>query len=451
MKAANWPPALRELAQLVEKVSGNMVPEGFYPFLAEVARERQLARRFPELAAYVRELAAGRLEEEWRNLLSAITVKESYFFRTPQHFHALAEQVIPQLARARQATRTLRLWSAGCARGEEPATLALVLAEHELLAGWSWSVLATDVDEEALAQARLGLYSQRAVAGVPEPLKTRYFTPQGELWLFSPGLRQRITFRLLNLVAEPFPPFPQPFDVIFLRNVLIYFRLSSQQRVLAQMAKVLAEDGYLFLGPAETVWQVSDRFEPVDLGDCFAYRKRAHPSPQPPARQLTQASRPPLPPSPKARAPLRDVPPPPAPTPALRPGPLAEAVQYLAAGQLPEAQAAVRQALAANPADAQAYALEGILQEVLGNLQAAVCAFRAALYLEGDLYQARLLLAHNLRRLGQTSRARAEYRQLLAALAAGRGKELDRLGGLPLPTREQATRQAHIALEGLPA
>lgn len=449
MKTASWPPALRELAQLVERVSGNVVPEGFYPFLAEVARERQLARRFPELAAYVRELAAGRLEEEWQKLLSAITVKESYFFRTPQHFRALAEQVIPQLVRARQATRTLRLWSAGCARGEEPATLALVLAEHELLAGWSWSVLATDVDEEALAQARQGLYSQRAVAGVPEPLKTHYFTPQGELWLFSPRLRQRITFRPLNLVAEPFPSFPQPFDVIFLRNVLIYFRLSSQQRVLAHMAEVLAEDGYLFLGPAETVWQLSDQFEPVDMGDCFAYRKRTQRPLPPPPHPRPQPS---PPPAPKGYPPpTPEAPPPQTVAPPTSQDPLAEAVAFLAAGRLVQAQEELRRALAANPADAQAHALEGVLQEVAGNLQAAVCAFRAALYLEPDLYQARLLLAHNLRRLGQTSRARAEYRQLLGILAAGQGKELDRLGGLPLPTREQAARQALVALEGLPA
>lgn len=448
MAPTSVPPAtLRQLAQLVEQVSGNVVPESFYPFLAEVAQERRLARGFADISSYVKALAAGRLQEEWRQLLSAITIKESSFFRTPQHFEALRRQVIPMLVQARHRSRSLRVWSAGCARGEEPATLAMVLAEHPLLAGWSWSILATDVDEEALEAARRGLYGERAVAAVPEELKQRYFERKDEFWAFSPRLAQRITYRYLNLVAEPFPDFPQPFDLVMLRNVLIYFRLASQRRVLANIAKVLAPDGFLFLGPAETAWQVSDRFEPVDLGGCFAYRPvTATPRPTtapPPRRPLRTRPQPP-PPTPSTP------PPPPEPPPAgPEPDPLAEAVALLARGQLPQAQAALEQVLAANPADAQAHALEGYLHEVAGRGRQAIAAFRACLYLEPDLFQARLLLAHALRREGELGRAQAEYRHLLSLLAADRGRELDRLAALPLPTRDQAARQAQAALEGL--
>lgn len=442
--------AVKQLAQLVEQVSGNVVPESFFPFLTEVAQERRLARGFSDLAGYVRALASGRLAEEWRQLLAAITIKESYFLRTPQHFEALQKHVIPLLVRARQQTRSLRLWSAGCARGEEPASLAMVLAEHPLLSGWGWSILATDVDEEALEAARRGIYGEKAVAPVPEDLRTKYFTRQGEGWLFSPRILQRITYRYLNLVAEPFPSFPQPFDIVMLRNVLIYFRLASQQRVLANIATALAADGFLFLGPAETVWQVSDRFEPVDLGGCFVYRRR-----------LATASAPQrLGPIPQRKAPkplLGDKKQPPL-TPKLEPAeatrkpkaePLVEAVAFLAQGRLEEAHEALRELLAANPADAQAHALEGYLHEVAGRPSEAIAAFRACLYLEPDLYQARLLLAHALRRAGETTRAQAEYRHLLSTLGAGGGRELDRLSGLPLPTREQAARQAQAALEAL--
>ncbi|MGQ9495090.1 MAG: CheR family methyltransferase [Thermoanaerobaculaceae bacterium] len=442
-----WPPELRRLAELVERVSGNVVPEGFFPFLAEVARERQLANRLPDLASYLRDLAAGRLPNEWQKLLPAITVKESSLFRTPQHFATLSNQLIPELVRARSATRTLRLWSAGCARGEEPTTLSMVLAEHELLAGWSWSILATDVDEEALAQARLGLFSERAMAAVPEELKARYFFRKGDLWAASSQLTSRIAYKTLNLVAEPFPAFPQPFDVIFLRNVLIYFRISSQQRVLERMADVLADDGYLFLGPAETVWQVSDRFEPVDFGTCFVYRKRTAPRPLPrptrqpsitPSLKLTltepQTYRPPaVAPPPEAKA----------------TDPLEEVVKLVVSGSLARAQAKLKEVLAANPADPQAHALEGYILEVMGDSQAAICGFRAALYLEPALFQVRLLLAHTLRRIGAAARAKAEYRQVLGTLAGGQAKELDRLGDLPLPTRVQAERQARTALEVL--
>ncbi len=439
-----------QLAQLVEHVSGNVVPESFFPFLAEVARERRLACGFPDLEAYVKALAAGRLPEEWRKLLSAITIKESSFFRTPQHFEALEKQIIPLLLPSRHATRTLRLWSAGCARGEEPATLAMVLAEHPQLAGWSWTILATDVDEEALEAARKGFYAEKALATVPQALKERYFTPQGNGWLFSPRLLQRITYRHLNLIAEPFPSFPEPFDIVMLRNVLIYFRLASQQRVLAHIAGVLAPDGFLFLGPAETVWQVSDRFEPVDLGGCFAYRPRLASAPTPlrlgpippkkPPKTLPPEKKP-SPPKPKPQAAqAKEV---------LAADPLGEAVAILAQGRLREAQEALQKLLAANPADAQAHALEGYLHEVAGRPAEAIAAFRACLYLEPDLFQARLLLAHALRRAGEAGRAQAEYRHLLSTLGAGGGRELDRLAGLPLPTREQAARQAQAALEGM--
>lgn len=443
-------PSVRQLAQLVEQVSGNVVPESFFPFLAEVAQERRVARGFANLSDYVKALASGRLSEEWRQLLAAITIKESSFFRTPQHFEALKEQIVPVLVQQRQAARTLRLWSAGCARGEEPATLAMVLAEHPLLSGWSWSILATDVDEEALETARRGFYSEKAVAAVPSELKERYFTPQAGGWLFSPRLLQRITYRYLNLVAEPFPAFPQPFDIIMLRNVLIYFRLASQRRVLGNIATALAPDGFLFLGPAETVWQVSDRFEPVDLGACFVYRRQLserstplRPGPAPPRKAQKPAApeRKAPPPQPKREAQ------PAAPKPETEP--LAEAVAFLSQGRLGEAQEALRQLLAANPADAQAHALEGYIHEVAGRPAEAIAAFRACLYLEPDLFQARLLLAHALRRAGETTRAQAEYRHLLSTLAGGGGRELDRLAALPLPTREQAARQAQAALEGL--
>ncbi|MFN3412479.1 MAG: CheR family methyltransferase [Thermoanaerobaculum sp.] len=449
---ATSPPeaAVKELARLVEQVSGNVVPESFFPFLAEVAHERRVARGFTNLSEYIKALASGRLAEEWRQLLAAITIKESSFFRTPQHFEALKNQIIPLLVQQRQASRSLRLWSAGCARGEEPATLAMVLAEHPLLSGWSWSILATDVDEEALEAARRGFYSEKAVAAVTGELKERYFTPQGGGWLLSPRLLQRITYRYLNLVAEPFPPFPQPFDIIMLRNVLIYFRLASQKRVLANIATALAPDGFLFLGPAETVWQVSDRFEPVDLGGCFAYRPwpAEHPaSLRPPAIPQRKAPKPVLPErKPSSAQPKLE---PAKETPKPHTEPLGEAVAFLAQGRLQEAQEALRQLLAANPADAQAHALEGYLHELAGRPAEAIAAFRACLYLEPDLFQARLLLAHALRRAGEATRAQAEYRYVLSTLAAGGGREPDRLAALPLPTREQAARQAQAALEGL--
>src|SRR5215470_760312 len=149
------------LAALIAEATGNLVPDARLGFLAEMAARRAHATGARSVAGYVRALAAGELPREWESLIPLVTVKESYFFRAPQQFDAIERQVLPRLVRARAAAGRLRLWSAACARGEEPATLAMLLAEQPELAGWEWSILATDLDEEALAGARRGLYGER--------------------------------------------------------------------------------------------------------------------------------------------------------------------------------------------------------------------------------------------------------------------------------------------------
>ena len=451
-------PAADELATLVERLSGNVVPAGHHHFLGEIARRRAVALGLADLAAYVKALARGDLTDEWRWLLPHVTVKESYLFRTPQHFAALSAVVLPGLLASRGASRELSVWSAGCARGEEPATLAIVLAEQEALAGWNWRVFATDVDEDALAAARLGLFGQRAVASVPPAILAKYFAPRGDLFELHPQIRSRIDFRALNLVHEPLQLPPRPFDLTFLRNVLIYFRVESQRRVAARVAEALAPDGVLFLGPAETLWQVCEQLEPVDLDDCFCYRRRADSPGRAEEREdrsrpvaASTSGRPPA-----ARSALRvsGHPAEPAVGGDHRPTPksigtherLSAAAAHLAANRLAEAAEQVEQALRADPTDPSAHAIEGLLHDVSGRSQMAFASYRAALFLDDGLFQVRLLLADTLRRLGGVRRAELEYRRVLATLTSGRPRELEALAGLPLPTRDQALRRCRQAL-----
>ncbi len=267
---------LARFGRLVEEASGNVVSPSHLPALLDAGLARARARGLGDLPAYVDALERGTLPDEWRHLLPLVTVKESFFFRTPEHFRAVEAVAIPALSAARHATRRLRIWSAGCARGEEAATLGIVLAEMPDLNGWDWRILATDVDEEALAEARTGRYRERAVAPVPEVLKGRYFRSREGVFELDPAILARLDYRALNLVHEPLD-LPEPsYDIIFLRNVLIYFRPDSQRRLAAALARVLAPDGFLFLGACETLWQLTDLLVPVDLGDCFCYR---HPGP----------------------------------------------------------------------------------------------------------------------------------------------------------------------------
>jgi len=283
-------PAVERFVALIRNHTGNVVPPARRGFLNEVLTRRARAHDVrPD--AYLDALAAGLLPEEWARLVPMVTIKESYFFRAPQQFAALGRSILPVLARARSGQRRLRIWSAASARGEEPGTLAILLAESELLRGWDWEIVGTDVDEEALEAARRGIYGERAVSHVPPAQLERWFRPRAkQLYELEPSLLSRITYRRLNLAHPPYDLLReaagQKFDLVFLRNVLIYFRRPLQRRVVATVAEALAPDGALFLGASETLWQIQERLAAYDLGTCFCYRHRDRDEPWEPLKRL---------------------------------------------------------------------------------------------------------------------------------------------------------------------
>ncbi|HXO27510.1 MAG TPA: CheR family methyltransferase [Thermoanaerobaculia bacterium] len=469
--------AVLQLAALVTESTGNLVPPPRLAFLAEVAQRRAQALGLATIAEYVRALAAGELPREWQSLVPLITVKESYFFRAPQQFEAMERQLLPRLLRARAASRRLRIWSAACARGEEPATLAMLLADQPALAGWEWTILATDLDEEALAGARRGLYGERAVAPVPPALLARWFNRRGKLFELAPELRSRIDYRTLNLAQPPYALPADEYDLVLLRNVLIYFGRPLQSWVMAHVTQLLSRRGALFLGASETLWQIQDELEAVDLGTCYCYRhRRARPgaaqvAPAPISRAQGPAAGDP---APRAAAPRRTAPAvtaaaavwtsagsagSAAPTASAAAGDagatlprnaleiLLAAVHELAANRPGAARRAVDEALAADPSEPAGHLLDGFLHDLGGRAEEAAASYRAALYLDPSLFQARLLLADCLLRLDQRGRAEHQYREVLAALEAGRERPVGLFDGLPLPDRERALRRCRQALQ----
>jgi chemotaxis protein methyltransferase CheR len=468
------PLELDRIAALVEEVSGIVFPHGQLGFLRDLMARRAAQTGLPSFAAYLALLERGQLEDEWRHLLPAITVKESFLFRVPEQFRALREELLPRLAEARGGA-PLRLWSAGCANGEEPATLAVVLAESGLpLSGWR--ILATDVDERALQVAQAGVFSQRAVSQVPPDLLERWFEHRGDRWILAPELRAQIDFRRVNLVREPFPELGGKFDVILLRNVLIYFRPESQSRVVGAVADSLAADGYLFLGHSESLWQLTDRLGAVDLGGCFVYRHQV------PASGAGESARAPSPrrtsdrrgrdaasigrPAgtgteggragerrvsgvgrttvPKRGAPVA-VPAAPPPGGDATPPTLEAAAAALRSNRVDTAATLVAARLTAAPEDPGAHALQGLVHDLRQDADAAMTSYRAALFLAPGLYQIRLLLADALRRAGWAERARAEYRRVLGELETG-GVELPALAAFLVPDRTTAAARCRAAL-----
>ena len=229
--------------------------------LLPVVRRRNM-KSLDDLVAALR----TRPEEEMvRDIVEAMTTNESSFFRDLKPFEQFRDFVLPHIMKARASTRTMRIWSAACSSGQEPYTIAMILNEaKDALAGWQVEIIATDLSTEILEKAQAGVYSQFEVQrGLPIQLLVKYFRQEGERWRIDPGIRNMVRFRCLNLL-EDFSPLGQ-FDVIFCRNVLIYFDQPTKTMVLDRLAQLLPPDGFLFLGGAETIIGISDKLQsPAD-------------------------------------------------------------------------------------------------------------------------------------------------------------------------------------------
>ena len=208
-----------------------------------------------------------------REIVEALTTNETSWFRDSEPFVALRSSLLPQLAAARATTRRLRVWSAACSSGQEPYSIAMNLLEAPQLTGWGLEVLGTDLSLEMVERCRDGRYSQLEMnRGLPAAELVRWFSRDGASWRVRPELAAVTSFRQLNLV-RPLPPLGR-FDLIFLRNVLIYFDLATKRDVLHRLRSFLAPDGYLFLGASETTMGVDDAWERVPIGRGSVYRMK---------------------------------------------------------------------------------------------------------------------------------------------------------------------------------
>jgi chemotaxis protein methyltransferase CheR len=237
-----------------------LTPEKRY--LVEV-RLDPVIRRFAlaDLSAVTMKLKMGDRTLETA-VIDAMTTNETLFFRDRTPFELFQNVVLPKLRAARKTTREIRIWCAACSTGQEPYSLSMMLEEQkDQLQGLTVKILATDISEKVLQQAREGVFSQFEVQrGLPIKLLLKYFTQEGTRWRINPMLAQRIEFRSSNLL-QPFHGIGR-FDIIFCRNVLIYFDENTKRDVLERLAGALTPDGYLFLGGAETVMGLSKSLAP---------------------------------------------------------------------------------------------------------------------------------------------------------------------------------------------
>jgi chemotaxis protein methyltransferase CheR len=216
-----------------------------------------------------------RSNDEWLGeLVEAMAITETFFFRDGQPFEILRQVVLPELMRRRAEVRSLNIWSAACSSGQEPYSVAILLRRHfPALSGWNIRLIASDLSNAMLERGRQGRYSEMEVSrGLPAELRGAFFQKQEQGWQIRDDIRRMVEFLSVNLIGS-WHPLP-PLDLVLLRNVLIYFDVPARQQILDKVRKVIQPDGYLLLGGAETTHNLDDGFLPVSFEQASFFQLR---------------------------------------------------------------------------------------------------------------------------------------------------------------------------------
>jgi chemotaxis protein methyltransferase CheR len=236
--------------------------------LAPLVRELKVDS-VADLVRLLRAPLAGALQQQ---VVEAMVTTETTFFRDVHPFEALRQHVLPDLIQRRSAERTLQIWSAACSSGQEAYSIIITMLEHfPELKSWNVRILGTDLSTEILDRAKEGRFAQiEANRGLPSKMLVKYFEHQGTGWQVKRELRQMVEWKPMNLV-EPWIGLPR-MDIVFLRNVLIYFDVPTKREILERMRSAMRPDAYLFLGAAETTMNIHERYERIPFERAACYR-----------------------------------------------------------------------------------------------------------------------------------------------------------------------------------
>lgn len=459
MNATAWShPAYENLAALVRERTGIVFGPG-QSRVAEPGIRRAMAKaRIADPEAYRVAITTAAIPLD--DLVVELVVGETYFFRQPEHFDFLRREALAEIRRRKGPLQPLRAWSAGCASGEEPYSLAILLEEE----GWEYGsyILATDISRTALDRAKAATYGKWSFRGVDKNVIARYFHLKGERFVLAPRFRGRVVFEYLNLATEAYPFIPAgtvEMDLILCRNVLIYFDPATIREVARRLYASLAPGGWLVTAPTDAPLGAEAPFETVQTPHGIYYRRGLSGPALQPAFETTSFE-------PVALPRWTD---PPIPKEALR-DPLADARLAFARAEYgrvleatrglegdpdacalsvqaranlegsDEAEKEAARAVERHPLSPELHFLHGIVLMTLGQDEASARSLRRAIYLEGSLAVAHFALGSVLRRLGEVAGARRAYRNARDVAAARPGGEI-----LPLTGAEEAGRLVEAA------
>lgn len=413
---------LARLSEFVEAQLGLSYPPERWPDL-----ERGLVRAtpdlgFPDPAECAQWLVSERRSRREIELLAThLTIGETYFFRDPKSFEALEHHVLPALLeRRRSSTKRLRIWSAGCCTGEEAYSIAYVVSRCiPDFAKWQITILGTDVNPQYLHKATDGIFTQWSFRSSPAEFKERGFREVAPgRFEVRPDIRKLVTFSCLNFVEDVYPSLETNttgMDIIFCRNVLMYFSRKHAERVVANLRRSLVDDGWFFASATEASPELLAGLQRAPFPQTSIYRKTD--ATPPPAAPLIV----PAPAAERATAPISSAP---ALAKATAPRPPAHEMTARSLadhGHLGAALAECEKAIAANKVEPASHYLRGVILQELGELEEAANSLRAALYLDPNFVIARFAMANLLLRLGRNSEAGRYFettRELLLSFAA---------------------------------
>jgi len=267
----------KKFASLIHGESGIFLKDSKITLLSNRLRKRLNAldlKEFSEYFDYLQALTGDKKKQEYEELLDVVSTNETYFFRNERHFDALKNACIPGLAGSKKEKK-LRIWSAACSTGEEAYTIAICVLENmHLLKGWNIEIIATDIAPSVLDFGRIGEYSGRRIEKVPPEFLKKYFlsNPDKEgVYTVKDELKKMVKFSYQNFFKNSFP---QNIDIIFCRNVMIYFDKEHQRKLVSGFYKSIEEHGYMFIGHSETLHSISDDFTYKKVLDSPVYVPR---------------------------------------------------------------------------------------------------------------------------------------------------------------------------------
>ena len=264
----------RLLRDLIKEYCGLFFDDGSMFLLEKRLSRRLKVHQLNDFRDYYRFLLYDRKrDEELTCVIDLLTVNETFFFREQNQLKAFSDEILPELRETNRESKRIRIWSAGCSTGEEPYTIAMLALEYGYLYGWDIEILGSDINQRVLTTARRGVYRKNSFRSTGRSFVDKYFAEENGSFTISEEVKRLVSFSCLNLL-DPFKAkFVGKMDVIFCRNVLIYFDQNARKKVVDTFYDSIVEGGYLLLGHAESLMNISTSFDLRHLKNDMVYQK----------------------------------------------------------------------------------------------------------------------------------------------------------------------------------